>query len=455
MLGIRLGRIKSVIKLAFIPVHFDKLTEVSDMVGHNASELRQRAEKRLREQIDNGVDFLPEEAKKVIHELYVHQIELELQNEELRKIQLTLETSQSKYSDLYEFSPIGLLTLDHEERIQEANLTFVTMLGIDRQKIIKRNLSDFIDRSTQDIYHFFYQALRSTQNPQQCEILMLLMSQRPLTVRLDGIVLAQPSAEGTQTTYRIAISDNTFQKQAETQRVELAAERQRIKVLADFVRDISHDLRTPITSITTGLYLITKITDLEKQREKIETLHKQLFYLARVLDQLQQMAVLDSTSELKLQGGNINHKVEAVLSLVKPQADLKQIKIIEQLQDDLPYILLHTDKIEQTLNILFENALQFTGHGGMITVVTYQDNDYIGLEISDNGVGIEADRLPHIFDHFFKGDESRHLRGGAGLGLPMAKRIIELHHGSIEANSIPGVKTMFRIKLPLSEQLRF
>src|SRR6185295_1256696 len=182
-------------------------------------------------------------------------------------------------------------------------------------------------------------------------------------------------------------------------------------------------------SITTGLYLVNKITDVATRQEKIDTLHKQLFYLARVLDQLQQMAVLDSTPELKLQPGNINHAIAAVLSKVKPKADQKQVQLIEQFQDDLPYIYLHTDTIEQVLNIVFENALQFTAQGGMITVTTYQENDYVGVEISDNGVGIEADRLPHIFDHFFKADESRHLRSGAGLGLPMARRIIELHHG--------------------------
>ncbi len=313
-------------------------------------------------------------------------------------------------------------------------------------KLLKRNLSEFIDRSTQDTYHFFYQALRSTQEPEQCEIILLLSNQQPLMVRLDGTVVIEA---GAAISYRIAVSDITLQKQAESQRVELAAERQRTRVLADFVRDISHDLRTPITMISTGLYLIGKIVDKEKQLEKIKAVQEQLFYLVRVLDQLQQMAVLDSTTELALQLGNINHRVAEVLRMIKPQAELKQVKLIEQLQSGLPSLYFHADTLDQVLNILLNNALQFTRQEGVITVTTYQENTSIVVEVSDNGIGISADRLPHIFERFFKADESRHLRSGAGLGLPMAKRIIELHHGSIEVSSIFGVKTAFRVKLPL------
>ncbi|MEP6987439.1 MAG: PAS domain-containing sensor histidine kinase [Chloroflexota bacterium] len=419
------------------------------MTDQNASALRQRAEQRFQEQLVNMADFSLEDAKRLIYELHIHQIELELQNEELRVTQLALETSRGKYSDLYEFSPVGLLTLDTHERIQDANLTFVTLLGVDREKILKCHLSDFIDSSTQDAYHFFYQALLSTQQPQQCEIVLISPSRSPLVTRLDGIGLRQEITAGTETTYRIAVSDVTLQKQAETQRVELAAERQRSKVLADFVRDISHDLRTPLALVATGLYLIGKTVDKDKQMEKIEAVNKQLFYLTRVLDQLQQMAVLDSTTELVLQPGSINRQVIEVLNKVKLQADLKPVKLIEQLQVGLPDIDLDADKIGQVLTILLDNALQFTEQGDVITVMTYLENSSIGVEVSDNGAGIDADKLPHIFDRFFKADESRHNATGAGLGLPMAMRIVELHHGSIQVSSVPKVKTAFTVKLPL------
>ncbi|MBK8025801.1 MAG: GAF domain-containing protein [Chloroflexi bacterium] len=186
------------------------MTEEPDVTQR--ARLRQRAEQRLLTSRIGAVDFSLDDAKRLIHELNVHQIELDLQNEELRVTQIALETSHRKYIDLYEFSPIGLLTLDNNERIQEANLTFVTMLGIDREKLVKRNLSDFIDRSAQDTYHFFLQALYRTQQPQQCEISLLPPNHPPLVVQLDGTVLVQ--AEN-QISCRIAVSDITERHQSE------------------------------------------------------------------------------------------------------------------------------------------------------------------------------------------------------------------------------------------------
>ena len=413
--------------------------------GDNNAELRMRAEQRLQDHLGNTADFSIDDAKRLIHELHVHQIELELQNEELRITQLALDSSRRRYSDLYEFSPVGLLTLDTDERIQEANLTFVTLIGIDREKLIERQFSDFVDPSAQDTYHFFYQSLRRTQQPQQCEIILLVPNQPPMAIRLDATVLVQA---GIPIAYRIAVSDITLQKQTESQRVELAAERQRTKVLADFVRDISHELRTPITVISTGLYLIGKTVDKEKQLEKIQAVQEQLLYLISIMDQLQQMAILDNTVDLTLRMGNLNQLLSPVLQVVQSLADLKQVQLIEHLQIDLPHIYFHAMTMDQALNILLNNALQFTMAGGIIRVATYEEKSNVVVEVSDNGIGIEADRLPHIFDRLFKADESRHLRSGAGLGLPMAKRIIELHYGSIEVSSTPGVKTVFKVSLP-------
>jgi len=192
--------------------------------------LRQRAEQKLDEQLSRAADFSLEDAKRSIHELHVHQIELELQNEELRSAQLALESSRRRYSDLYEFSPVGLLTLDSDARIQEANLTFVTLIGIEREKILKRYLSDFVESSAQDAYHHFYQALRTTQQPRQCEISLLLPSQQALMVRLDGTALVQG---GSATAYRVAVSDVSVQYWSEQEIRRLFAAEQVARIEAD------------------------------------------------------------------------------------------------------------------------------------------------------------------------------------------------------------------------------
>ncbi len=110
------------------------------------------------------------------------------------------------------------MTLDDHERIEDANLTFVTLMGIDRDKLVKHNLSDFIDSGSQDTYHLFFQSLHTGQQTQLCEITLLPAAQIPLPVRLDGSILVQT---GVQPTYRIAVSDITQRKQEEQQRLQL------------------------------------------------------------------------------------------------------------------------------------------------------------------------------------------------------------------------------------------
>jgi len=194
-----------------------------------SSALRNCAEQKLRQSRIDTANFSLEDARNLIHELNVHQIELELQNEELRLTQLDLETARRKYVDLYEFSPIGLLTLDNNECIQETNLKFVTLMGTDRETLVRRNLSEFIDPSAQDTYHFFYQALHRTQQPQQCEIILLPINQPPMVVRLDATILMHAD---NYTTYRIAVSDITERHQSELEIRRLYAAEQEARSIA-------------------------------------------------------------------------------------------------------------------------------------------------------------------------------------------------------------------------------
>ncbi len=409
------------------------------------SSLRARAEQKLEEQSIETAALSLDDSRTLIHELRVHQIELELQNEELRLTQLALETSYRKYSDLYEFSPVGLLMLDADACVLEANLTFVRLIELDRDKVINRHLSDFIEADTQDAFHFFCHALRTTHQTQQCEIAFRLASQQRLEVRLDGSVLNLPDAA---VVFRISVSDLTLQKQTEAERMALAAEKHRVKVLSDFVRDISHDFRTPIATITTGLYLVGKATDKETQLEKIDMVTKELFYLVSILEQLQQMAVLDSTPQLSLELGSVNDLVVTVLGRMEHQAEMQQVRLVHQLREDLPLVYLDAERTAQAISLLVNHALQFSVQGGMITITTHEEKTDIKIVIADDGLGIAANKLPHLFDHFFKADESRDVRSGAGLDLPLVKRIVELHHGSIEVSSNPGIKTIFVITLP-------
>ena len=142
--------------------------------------LRQRAEELWRKQAADRrnpaqptADIPLEEALNLLHELEVHQIELEMQNEELRRAQEEIAASRARYFDLYELAPVGYLTLSEKGLILEANLTAANLLGVERSQLVKRPLFRFIVPEDQDIYYLHRKRLLATRQPQVCELRMV------------------------------------------------------------------------------------------------------------------------------------------------------------------------------------------------------------------------------------------------------------------------------------------
>jgi PAS domain S-box-containing protein len=178
-----------------------------------AADLRRRAEETARANEDKPLDTLPpEETRQVLHELRVHQIELEMQNEELRRTQAELEASRARYFDLYDLAPVGYFTVSEQGLILEANLTAATLLGVARGDLIKRPLPRFILPEDQDIYYLHRKQLFETGAPQVCEMRMLRADAAPFWARLEAT--AAQDADGAPTC-RAVMSDITVHKEAE------------------------------------------------------------------------------------------------------------------------------------------------------------------------------------------------------------------------------------------------
>src|SRR5438876_887457 len=155
-------------------------------VGDNNT-LRQRAETFLQKTGQNIVDMPVQEVQKLVHELQVYQIELEMQNEELRRTQQELETSRDRYSVLYDFAPVGYVTLDCDGVILEANLTAAGLLGTVRGSLIRQRLTDFIVPADQDTFYLHRQQA-ATHTPQACELAMRRQDGTTFFVRLESLV---------------------------------------------------------------------------------------------------------------------------------------------------------------------------------------------------------------------------------------------------------------------------
>jgi PAS domain S-box-containing protein len=170
------------------------------------------AEERLREQAADLAVLSPDAARYLPHELRVHQLELEMQNEELRRSQMELEASRARYSDLYELAPVGFFTLSEQGLILEANLTAATLLGVARGTLLKLPLTCFILPEDQDIYYRHRNKLLATGSPQVCELQMVKRDGTHFRARLEAI--AAQAADGAPE-YRALLSDITGRKPTE------------------------------------------------------------------------------------------------------------------------------------------------------------------------------------------------------------------------------------------------
>ncbi len=191
------------------------MTDQDDRAG-DAADLRRRAEKSLGKKMPSSEESFaslsPEEGHRILEELRVHQIELEMQNEELRRAQMELDVSRARYFDLYDLAPVGYCTVDGQGLIQEANLTSSDLIGIARGAMVNLPLSQFIFRQDQDIYYRNRKRLVETSNQQSCELRM---------VRQDGTIFwahmamtIEPGSDG-EPVCRIVIVDVTERRRVE------------------------------------------------------------------------------------------------------------------------------------------------------------------------------------------------------------------------------------------------
>jgi PAS domain S-box-containing protein len=204
------------------------------------TELRQRAEEKLKEASGHNEELSgmqPERMATLIHELEVHQIELKMQNDELRRIQGELEKTLDRYSHLYDFSPVGYFTLSEKEIIEEVNLTGAALIGIERNDLIGKPFFRFVRRDDQDIFYKQRQYLLETEKPQSCELRLVKKDGHEFYALLESILIKNKDDACRQ--IRVSVSVITERKLAQEQRDKLITELQKalseVKTLRGFL----------------------------------------------------------------------------------------------------------------------------------------------------------------------------------------------------------------------------
>jgi PAS domain S-box-containing protein len=224
----------------------------------------------------------------------------------------------------------------------------------------------------------------------------------------------------------------------------------------ELTANVSHELRTPLTSIVgfVETLLDGAMTDEETARQFLTIIDDEAKRLVKLVDDLMDLSRLESKRvALELKPVDVGHLAYHVVDKMRPLAENSQLMLSQSVPSGL-IAPADSDRLEQVLTNLVDNALKYTPPGGRVEVRASDDNGEILVEVVDNGRGIPPEDLPHVFERFYRADRSRTRgSGGTGLGLAIAKHIIEAHGGRISVHSRLGEGTTFVFTLPRNGSL--
>jgi len=560
------------------------------MEEHKEQKLRQIAEGKLDWTKINTIQ--DEDLKKAIHELNVHQIELELQNEELLNTQKSLEQTRDEFQYLYDFAPVGYCTLDKEGTIINMNLTFASMMEISRKESLQIPFYNLIENDEKDSFYLHLRTIFSEDNAGKkksltlnlkkqngenpcvqlesmlgkdkthvftaiiditekkriedalhetekqkslvlnatkelfgyydtdleiqwlnkaaldsinktseevqgrhcyelwtgssdpcpdCPVLKALETGKPEEIEKqtpDGrywLVRGYPIFDETGKTSNLCelTMDITAQKNAEHELrrmhkqlektnqhlEELVKQRtealeKSIQLKDDFINQLGHDLKNPLGPLLNLLPVAEKNEKDPKQKEILNVINRNVKYMKSLVNKTIQLAQLRSpNTTVKYEHFNLKNEVTEILETNKMMFKERHITIQNDLPDDL-YINADKLKIDEVFNNLLNNAVKYTDtDSGIININQAKDDDCVTISITDSGIGMSKEEIPHIFDEFYKADSSRHDFDSSGLGMTICKRIIEMHGGRIWAESEgAGKGSTFYFTLPKSNK---
>ncbi|MGQ9546312.1 MAG: sensor histidine kinase [Dehalococcoidia bacterium] len=234
----------------------------------------------------------------------------------------------------------------------------------------------------------------------------------------------------------------------------MAADLERAEQLRrNLVADVAHELRTPLSNIRGYLEAIRDRV-MKPNTTTIQSLNEEVTLLSRLVDELQELSLAEA-GELKLayQAEDVAELLKQVVTSWHPKAAPKEVLLSLDVPEDLPLVNIDRARVNEVLHNLLENAVIHTGKGGSINVAASKQDHWVEVSVSDTGEGIPAEDLPNIFERFYRVDKSRaRATGGSGLGLTIAKRLVEAHGGKITVQSELGRGSCFSFTLPIAEQ---
>ncbi len=464
----------------------------------SVQDLRSRAEAALRKTERDVRALAPEEVQRLVHELQVHQIELEMQNDELRRAQGELEESRERFQELFERAPAGYLNVDADGVIVRANPAAGTLLGVEPALLPGRRVHELV--TPQDLRQLreHLRAVFERNEHAECELSLVRAGGNNLSVRLDSnprergclmlltdiserkraegalLRLAQQLEERVEVrTSELADKNRRLQwEMAERSRAEQERQQletrlrsaERLESLAQLAGGIAHDFNNLLVGVLGNADLLLGEEGLTPAMRESLSLIKQSALATTGLTR--QMLVYAGHSQRSVQRVAAARVVEEALEEARRHAP-ERVRVVDEIGTDLPDVMADEVQLKELVRHLVMNGLEAVAGGqGQVAVRAYAvDFDehelstftlrsgaapgrYVVIAVDDTGHGMDADMQARAFDPFFT---TKFV--GRGLGLASVLGVVRGHHGALSLWSEPGRGTSIQVALPGAPEL--
>jgi len=434
------------------------------------AELRKRAESHMDREDTDSPEISPDEARRLVYELRTHQIELEIQNDELRRAQEDLVESRDRFSDLYDFAPVGYVTISHRGMIIDVNLTLVEMVGVERRDLSSQPFTTLIVPDDQDVFYRHRQGALESKGRGTCRLRLQRVDSEPLWVELESVLIDGEGEDYPR--LLIAIIDISERKQSEVELRSLEQQlrhKQKLESLGVLAGGIVHDFNNILTAILGNAEMaLYELSPMSPARNNIQEIEKSVKHATGVVKQMLAYAgkgryVVEPIDAGRLVG-EMAHLLEISIS--------KKVDLRYNLDGSRPAFNGDVAQIHQVVMNLVINASEAIGdETGVITlstgVMNYDDANskegkearrvglgekpaggvYTFVEVTDTGCGMDAESIEKIFDPFFSTKFT-----GRGLGMSAVLGIVRGHHGALKIYSEVGEGSSFMLLFPAIEQ---
>jgi len=376
--------------------------------------------------------------------------------------QSRLRISELRYRRLFEAARDGILILDAVTlKITDVNPFMTELLGYSHAEFLGKELWEIGLFGDKEASQAAFKELQRTGYLRYEDLPLQATNGKLRDVEFVSNVYEEDGHQVIQCNIR----EITDRKRAEKERALLLAAAQAARAEADsantvkdeFLATLSHELRTPLTSILGWSHLLTA-GKLDKQQtvSAIETIARNARAQGRLIDELLDISRIRTRKiSLDLRVVKLAPLIQAVVDDVRPAADGRSINLEAALDSNVGPILGDSDRLQQIVWNLLTNAIKFTPKDGDVQVRLERNDSHALIIVNDSGQGIATEHLPHVFERFRQADPSNtRSKGGLGLGLSIVRQLVELHRGTVTAESSGENKgATFRVMLPLPSLL--